>query len=196
MKSKQQLLFFKTTDDFKDWLAQNYNKAQEIWVGYYKKSIKKESISWEESVEAAITFGWIDGIRKSINDESYTIRFTPRKPDSNWSLKNIKTAQILIENEIMQPSGLKAFKNRKPEKSGIYSFERSKTAFSEEFISIFQNNIKAWSFFKTQAPYYKKVTTHWVMSAKQEKTRQKRLNELITDSENQQKIKAMRRSNE
>lgn len=193
MKAKQQPVFFKTFKDFIDWLTQNYNNEQELLVGFYKKATGKESISWEESVEAAITFGWIDGIRKSIDDESYMIRFTPRKLNSNWSLKNIETAQKLIKNKLMHPSGLKAFENRNPEKSGIYSFERSNAAFSEEYKSIFNENKKAWSFFKAQAPYYRKTATYWVMSAKQEKTRFKRLNELIVDSENQQKIKALRR---
>lgn len=188
--------FFKTYEDFKKGLLQNHDKDDELLVGYYKKSTKKKSITWEESVEAALTFGWIDGIRKSIDTESYSIRFTPRREDSNWSLKNIKTVEELIKNGQMHSSGLKVFQNRKKGKSGIYSFEHNNAGFGEEFETIFHKNKKAWTFFKSQAPYYQKVTTLWVMSAKQEKTRLKRLNELINDSENQQKIKAFRSRNE
>jgi uncharacterized protein YdeI (YjbR/CyaY-like superfamily) len=131
-----------------------------------------------------------------VDEESYTIRFTPRRRGSNWSLKNINTAKKLIEKKLMHPAGLKTFENRKPEKSGVYSFERAEASFTSEFESAFRDNTEAWSFFTAQASSYQKTATYWVMSAKQEKTRLKRLNELIADSENQMKIKILRRANE
>ncbi|SHI74009.1 Uncharacterized conserved protein YdeI, YjbR/CyaY-like superfamily, DUF1801 family [Tangfeifania diversioriginum] len=188
--------FFKTYNDFGDFLAENHNKLNELWVGFYKKSSGKESITWDESVKVAISFGWIDGLRKSIDEESYKIRFTPRKPGSNWSDKNIKTARILIGKNRMHPSGRKAFDQRKEKKSRVYSFEQPQVTFSKEFESTFKENKKAWAFFTSQAPYYQRTAIHWVMSAKQEKTRQKRLNELINDSENRRKVKPLRRKGE
>lgn len=188
--------FFKTYNNFQTFLAKNHDKLDELWVGFYKKASGKESITWDESVEVAIIFGWIDGLRKSIDQESYTIRFTPRKQGSIWSDKNIKTANKLIEQGLMQVTGRKAFEKRKEEKSRVYSFEQSKVDFSKEFETIFKENVKAWSFFQSQAPHYQKAAQHWVMSAKQEKTRHKRLNELISDSENQRKVKPLRRKGE
>ena len=188
-----EVLFFKNPSELKFWFAQNHDKFSEVWVGYYKKGTNKASITWDESVEEAICYGWIDGIRKSIDKESYKIRFTPRKKSSIWSLKNIKTVEKLIKENRMESTGLKAFELRKEEKSGIYAFEQKKIAFSKEFEKVFKQNSKAWKFFTDQPPYYKKTATHWVMSAKQEKTRIKRMEALIQDSENQFKIKQLRR---
>lgn len=188
--------FFKTYNDFRNFLAKNHDKLDELWVGFYKKGTGRESITWNESVEAAISFGWIDGLRRSINEESYTIRFTPRRPKSIWSNKNIKTAKELIAQGRMQPAGMKVFENRNEEKSGVYSFEQSKVAFSKAFESTLKENKKAWSFFQSQAPYYQRTAKHWVMNAMQEKTRIKRLHQLIRDSENKRKVKPLRRKGE
>ncbi|MBT29597.1 MAG: bacteriocin-protection protein [Thalassobius sp.] len=188
-----EVLFFPTPADLKKWFVENHDQLGEVWVGYYKKSVKKDSITWEESVEEAICYGWIDGIRKTIDEESYKIRFTPRKKNSIWSLKNINTVEKLIKEKRMQESGLAAYKLRKESKSGIYAFEQEKTAFSKEFESQFRQNNKAWKYFNEEAPYYKKIAIHWVMSAKQEKTRIKRLETLIEDSENHLRIKSQRR---
>jgi len=125
--------FFPSPADFRTWLEANHDKAQELWVGYYKKRTSKPSITWSESVDQALCFGWIDGIRKSIDADSYMIRFTPRKPDSTWSAVNIKKVQELTEQGLMRPAGIKAFENRKEAKSGIYSYEqREHSALSEE----------------------------------------------------------------
>jgi uncharacterized protein YdeI (YjbR/CyaY-like superfamily) len=188
-------IFFRNQVALREWFVENSDKTREAWIGYYKRSTGKESITWEESVEEAICFGWIDGIRKSIDDSSYKIRFTPRKPGSYWSLKNITTAERKIREGMMMPSGEKAFKRRNDEKSGIYSYEQEKAAFNKNYESIFRKNNKAWKYFSAEASYYRKIAIRWVMSAKQEKTRVSRLEILILDSENGVRIKPMRRDN-
>jgi len=187
------ILYFKKQAELRTWFVNNWDKLDEVWIGYYKKATKKESVTWDESVQEAICFGWIDGIRKSIDGESYKIRFTPRKKNSIWSLKNIKTAEELIQNNLIQASGLASYKLRKEAKSGIYAFEQEKVSFSKEFETIFKANQASWTFFENQAPYYKKIVTHWVMSAKQEKTRIRRLNTLMEDSQNQLRVKHLRK---
>jgi uncharacterized protein YdeI (YjbR/CyaY-like superfamily) len=185
--------FFKTQDAFRHFLAENHEKLDVLWVGFYKKASGKKSITWSESVEAALSFGWIDGLRQSIDKDSYKIRFTPRRPTSIWSDRNIKTAKKLIDQGLMQPAGMQAFEKRKEEKSRLYSFEQSTVDFHEAFASTFKTNKKAWAYFQSQAPYYRKTAKHWVMSAKQEKTRLKRLYQLIEDSQNERKVKPLRR---
>ncbi len=186
-------LFFKTPTELRKWFVKNHDKSTEQWIGYYKKATKKESITWDESVEEAICFGWIDGLRKSIDDEAYMIRFTPRKPNSFWSLKNMKTIKVLIEKGLMHEAGLAIYAQRDEKKTGVYAFEQKKIVFSTDYENTFKENKKAWTFFTTQAPSYKRLVTYWVMSAKQEKTRIKRLNELINDSENHLRVKQFRR---
>jgi len=188
-----ELLFFKTQEDFANWLEKNHDSVRELWVGYYKKATKKASITWDESVEAAIRFGWIDGLRKSIDGESYKIRFTPRKPQSIWSLKNIKTVEGLIEKDLMCEPGMQAYKLRKEKKTGVYAYEKEEVPLSTEFETQFKKHEKAWAFFTSQAPSYQRTATHWVMSAKQEKTQHKRLNDLIESSENELRAKPFRR---
>lgn len=187
------IIYFKKPAELRKWFVNNWDKLDEAWIGYYKKATKKESITWEESVQEAIAFGWIDGIRKSVDNESYKVRFTPRRKNSIWSLRNIKIAEELIKNDLMQAPGLASYKLRKEAKSGVYAFEQEKVSFSKEFETQFKANQKSWDFFNQQAPYYKKIVTHWVMSAKQEKTRIRRLNTLIEDSENHLKVKHLRK---
>jgi uncharacterized protein YdeI (YjbR/CyaY-like superfamily) len=154
-----------------------------LWVGFYKKDSGRPSITWPESVEEALCFGWIDGVRKSIDAQSYTIRFTPRKPGSNWSLVNIRTAKRLIREKRMQPTGLRAWEARQADKSGVYSFERRSDArFDADLESRFRQNAAAWRFFESQPPGYRRIVTYWVMSAKQPETRARRLGTLIRDS--------------
>jgi uncharacterized protein YdeI (YjbR/CyaY-like superfamily) len=187
------ITFFKTPADFREWLAAHHDKKQELWVGYYKKDSGKPSITWPESVDQALCYGWIDGIRKSIDDESYKIRFTPRKATSVWSAVNIKRVGELTEQGLMQPTGLAAFEKRKDDKSSIYAYEqRDKAAFSEDHEKQFRANAKAWDWFKASAPSYQKSAIWWVVSAKQEATRLKRLATLIDDSENERRIASMR----
>jgi len=188
-----QVIFFKTPSEFRAWLEANHDKAHELWVGYYKKGSGKPSMTWPESVDQALCFGWIDGIRKSIDDESYTNRFTPRKPTSNWSAVNIKRVMELTEQGLMHPAGLAAFEKRKDDKSGIYGYEqRENAALSDDYEKQFKANAKAWDWFRSQAPSYQKMATWWVISARQEATRLKRLATLIDDSEHGVRIAPLR----
>ena len=184
-------VFFPTQKDLRKWFEKNHKKEKELFVGYYKVSTGKPSVSWSQSVDEALCFGWIDGVRKSVDEESYCIRFTPRNPKSNWSAINIKKAEDLIKLQLMKPGGFELFNLRKEEKSRIYNYENAAVEFEKSYEKKLKTNKKAWEYFQSTPPSYRKVTTRWVMSAKQEATRLKRLNELITSSANNQKIKAM-----
>lgn len=185
------IIFFENQYKFREWLENNHDKVSELIVGIYKVDSGKPSMSWSESVDQALCFGWIDGVRNTINKESYSIRFTPRKPNSIWSAINIKKVEALTNAGLMKPEGLKAFVLRKDEKSKIYSHETEIIEFSTDFIHQFKQNKIAWEFFVKQPPSYRKVMTHWIMSAKQEKTRQSRLEKTITASELQNRLKKL-----
>jgi uncharacterized protein YdeI (YjbR/CyaY-like superfamily) len=175
-------LFFPSRSDLRQWFDEHHTTDQELLVGYYKKSSDQPSITWPESVDEALCYGWIDGIRKRVDDASYTIRFTPRKPGSIWSAVNIRRAQALIENGQMQPAGLQAYQARKEDKSGIYSYEQRSDELPEPYAQELRQNEAAWAFFRVQPPSYRKAAGWWVVSAKQEDTRHKRLAQLIEDS--------------
>src|SRR6266513_4337732 len=174
--------FFATPSEFCIWLEEHHHKARELWVGFYKKSSGKPSITWPESVDEALCFGWIDGIRKKIDDESYMIRFTPRKPRSVWSAINIGNVERLLKEKRMEPAGLKAFSARKEYRSGIYSYEQRSPELIEPYLGKLKRNKGAWKFFQAQPPYYRKTMNWWIVSAKQEETRLKRLDKLIEES--------------
>ncbi len=180
-------IFFENPQAFRVWLEENYTTAKELIVGYYKVSTGKPSMTWSESVDQALCFGWIDGIRRSIDDESYCIRFTPRKPNSNWSAVNIKKVDELIASGQMTPAGMKLFEMRKEAKSEVYSYENRIETFPPEVEKRFQQNEKAWAFFSKQAPSYRKTAIYWVMSAKQEATFEKRFAQLIKSSEEEKR---------
>jgi uncharacterized protein YdeI (YjbR/CyaY-like superfamily) len=180
--------FFQTPASFRAWLERHHAKAQELLVGFYKKGSSKPSITWPESVDEALCFGWIDGVRKSIDEISYTIRFTPRKPGSVWSSVNIKRAQVLIGRGLMQPAGLKAYQARKENKSGIYSYEQRGVDLVEPYNGLLKKNQAAWSFFQAQPPSYRKAISWWVISAKKEETRLKRLEKLMAHSAQGQRL--------
>ncbi len=192
MSLKTELTFFKTQLEFRAWLEKNHDKAAELFVGFYKVGSGKPSMSWGESVDQALCFGWIDGLRKSVDDESYFIRFTPRKATSIWSAVNIKKVEELIAKKLMQPAGLASFNLRKEHKSKIYSYEKEPAALSAAFLKKFKANKAAWKYFQSMPPSYQKTVIHHVMSAKQEATRIKRLDELIADSGAGRKIKSQR----
>jgi uncharacterized protein YdeI (YjbR/CyaY-like superfamily) len=175
-------LFFATPTDFRFWLEKNHQLETELLVGFYKTTTDKPSMTWTQSVDQALCFGWIDGIRKSIDHESYCIRFTPRKKSSIWSAVNIKKVELLTEQGLMNQAGLDIFKHRTESKSKIYAFENEEVTLSPEFEKIFKDNKIAWEYFQTLAPTYRKPSLNWVMSAKQEITQIKRLQELIADS--------------
>lgn len=179
--------FFKTELEFRNWLEKNHKVCSELIVGYYKVKSKKSSMTWSQSVDQALCFGWIDGVRRSINEESYCIRFTPRRKDSIWSAINISKVENLISAGLMTPEGLKSFSFRTENKSNVYSHE-NELALTSEFENQFKTNNTAWDFFNQQAPSYKKTITHWIMSAKQEKTRISRLEKTITYSDQRKRI--------
>ena len=174
--------FFQTSADFGTWLEKNHATATELWVGFYKKDSGKPSITWPESVDQALCFGWIDGIRKGVDEISYQIRFTPRRRGSIWSAINIKRAKELVRQKQMRPTGLTAFAARIENKSGIYSYEQRSTELSQPYANLLEKNKAAWNFFEKQPPSYRKIMGWWIISAKKEETRMARLAKLISES--------------
>jgi len=159
--------FFKSQKEFHNWLEKNHDKARELMVGFYKVSTGKQSITYQEALDEALCFGWIDGIRRSIDDISYSIRFTPRKPKSYWSAVNIKRVGELTKLGLMHPSGLKVFNGRDREKSERYSNERKTVKLDAKYEKMFKANKKAWEFFQSKPPSYQKPATLCIMSSKQ-----------------------------
>lgn len=193
-KTQPNPIFFARPSEFRAWLQENHDEASEIWVGFYKKGSGKPSITMPESVDEALCFGWIDGVRRSVSETSYANRFTQRKARSTWSAVNINRAKELIRLGRMQAAGLKAFERRTDERSAIYSYEQRQSAkLSEAFEKQFRSNRKAWNFFRAQAPWYQRVAAFWVVSAKREDTKVNRLAKLIKDSENGRTIPPLTR---
>jgi uncharacterized protein YdeI (YjbR/CyaY-like superfamily) len=177
-------IFFATASELRDWLEDNHETAKELIVGFYKRASGKPSLTWYELVDEELCFGWIDGVRKGIDDVSYANRITPRKPRSTWSAINIARAKELTRLGRMRPAGLKAFERRTDERSAIYSYEQRKAARLDPAAErSFRANKKAWAFFHAQPPSYRRAATWWVISAKREETRQRRLATLIADSQ-------------
>jgi uncharacterized protein YdeI (YjbR/CyaY-like superfamily) len=189
--------FFPTPADFRAWLERNHETAPELLVGFYKKGSGRPSITWPESVDEALCFGWIDGIRRTIDDESYSIRFTPRRAHSNWSNVNVKRVAELTKLGHMHPAGLRAFEARDPKRTGIYTYEggrpQTEVKLAPAYLKKLKSNAKAWAFLEAQPPYYKRVVALYVMSAKKEETQLKRLARLIEDSANGRRIGLMER---
>jgi uncharacterized protein YdeI (YjbR/CyaY-like superfamily) len=186
--------FFATPATFRKWLVGHHDTTRELWVGFYKKATGKPSITWPEAVDQLLCFGWIDGVRKSLDFQSYVIRTTPRKPGSIWSAVNTRRAEELLRLGLMDPAGVSAFSGRDRAKSKLYSFERGSVQLSPAQQKQFRADRPAWEFFQSQPPGYRKTATWWVVSAKQETTRQKRLSTLIADSEAGRRIAQLRRS--
>ena len=175
--------FFAAAGAFRAWLEQHHESARELLVGYYKRDSGRPSMTWSESVDEALCFGWIDGVRRSLGDDAYTIRFTPRKPGSIWSTINVAKVAALTEAGKMRPSGERAFALRQAHKTGVYSFERSDAAaLSDEQAALLRKNRQAAAFLDAQPPWYQRAAIHWVTSAKREETRTRRLTQLIADS--------------
>lgn len=175
-------LFFSTPGDLRAWLIANHATSAELWVGLHKKATGRPSITWPELVDQLLCFGWIDGVRKSLGAESYVIRTTPRRPGSTWSAVNLRRGAALIDEELMEPAGLAAWEARDESKAARYSFERQRVTLGEVYEAEFRRDAAAWSFFESQPPGYRKTATWWVVSAKREETRQRRLRTLIEDS--------------
>jgi len=194
MPTPTNILYFKTSAELRQWFEKNHDHVQEQWIGYYKKNSGKPSITWQESVDQALCFGWIDGIRKSVDEGRYTIRFTPRKPTSNWSAINIKRVAELKKLGLMKKEGLALFENRDKRKSNLYSFEqRRNPAFSTTLLKMFKANKSAWKYFLSKPPSYQRMATWWVISAKQKETKLRRLQQLISDSEKRRTIPVLTR---
>jgi uncharacterized protein YdeI (YjbR/CyaY-like superfamily) len=174
--------FFSSQLAFMKWLEENHKTENEILVGFYKVSSATPNMTWSQSVDAALCFGWIDGVRKSIDAFSYCIRFTPRKQSSNWSAINIRKIEDLKKQGLIRPAGLDAFNKRKKEKSNVYSFEHKVTELPDDLKTQFKSDLQAWDYFIKQAPSYQKTTIHWINSAKQKTTQQSRLTKVMTES--------------
>ena len=187
-------IFFATPSEFRAWFETHHDTLQEVVVGFYKKDSGKPGITWPESVDEALCFGWIDSVRRSLDEISYCNRFTPRKPRSTWSDVNIKRAEELISLGRMQPAGLKAFEQRAEARSRVYSYEQRKTAQLDEAAEQqFRANTAAWAFFQAQPASYRRTAIWLVLSARQEATRLKRLDTLIEDSARGRTIRPLTR---
>ncbi len=176
------VIFFATPEGLRAWFAEHHETAGELRVGFHKKATGTPSVTWPEAVDEALCVGWIDGVRKGIDATSYTIRFTPRKPGSIWSAVNIARVAELSRQGRMLPSGLAAFARRREAKSAVYAYEQETPQLDADAEQQFRANATAWAFFQAQAPWYQRTATWWIVSAKQEATRQKRLATLIADS--------------
>lgn len=184
--------FFATPLELGKWLKAHHTSSKELLVGFYKRGSGKASITWPESVDEALCVGWIDGIRKSVDEVSYTIRFTPRKAGSIWSAVNIKRVEALSQAGRMLPAGLAAFAKRKEARSGVYAYEQRGQGLSTEYERQLKANRRAWEFFRAQPPWYQRTASWWVISAKREETRLKRLAQLIDDSAHGRTIARLR----
>ncbi len=187
-------LFFLSLEMWRAWLEKHHAETTELWVGFYKRDSGRPSITWPEAVDGALCFGWIDGVRKSIDPISYKIRFTPRKPRSIWSAINIRRTTELSKLGLMHVTGLAAFQKREKKRSAIYAYEQRKgaklpTAYEKKF----RANKAAWKFFRAQAPWYRRTCSWWVISAKKEETKLKRLVVLVQHSEHQRTIPQLTR---
>ena len=185
--------FFPTPADFRAWLEEHHATSDHLWVGYYKKATNKPSVTWEDTVDEALCFGWIDGIRKSLDDESYMIRFTRRKPSSVWSKRNIELAERLIAEGRMETEGLAAFALKDVHADSGYATADGDGALPDQMVTRFKENANAWEFYQRQPPGYRRQAARWVTSAKREATRERRLATLIDDSANRLRIKQFRR---
>jgi len=181
--------YFRTPADLRKWFTSRHAKAEELWVGFYKKGSGHASITWPESVDEALCAGWIDGIRKRIDADRYTIRFTPRRPSSIWSAINIARMKVLADEKRVLPAGRAAFALRKENKSGIYSYEQRRHELEEPYAGMLRKHKKAAAFFDAQPPGYRKQMGWYIVSAKQEETRLKRLNILVDACEKGKRLR-------
>jgi uncharacterized protein YdeI (YjbR/CyaY-like superfamily) len=185
--------FFPAPADFRAWLEAHHATSDHLWVGYYRKATKKPSVTWEHTVDEALAFGWIDGIRKSRDDESYVIRFTPRKPTSVWSERNIVIVERLIAEGRMEAAGLAAYAHRDVHPDSGYAIAKLDDALPDEMVARFEKAAAAWAFYEKQPPGYRRQAARWVTSAKREETRARRLETLIEDSGNGLRMKQLRK---
>lgn len=185
--------FFPASVDFRAWLEEHHTTTDHLWVGYYKKATKRPSVTWEDTVDEALCYGWIDGIRKSRDGESYMIRFTPRKPRSVWSQRNIDLVQRLTEEGLMEAAGLAAFAFKDVHPDSGYTTATLGGALTDQMTARFKETAGAWEFYQEQPAGYRRQAARWVTSAKREETRERRLATLIDDSGNRLRIKQLRK---
>jgi uncharacterized protein YdeI (YjbR/CyaY-like superfamily) len=186
-------VFFANRAAFRAWLDEHHATASELWMGLYKKDSGRPSITWPEAVDEALCFGWIDGVRQRIDDESYMNRFTPRKPTSNWSAVNVRRVEELTKQRRMRAAGLKAFRERRVDKTATYSYEqRHQAKLDPAQERRFRSKQQAWEWFQTQPKGYRTTAVCWVMSARRAETRERRLTTLIEDSENGRRVPPLR----
>ncbi|HYC38618.1 MAG TPA: YdeI/OmpD-associated family protein [Usitatibacter sp.] len=183
--------FFASAVAFRAWLTKCHARRDELWVGFYKVGSGKRGLTYAQAVEEALCFGWIDGIKKRVDESAYMHRFTPRGPRSIWSVINVRRAKRLIEEGRMCAAGLKAFEARDPRRTGGYSFENREAAFDADSGKRFRGNRKAWHFFATQPPGYRRLATFWVMSARKDQTRERRLAQLVEASARGERLGAV-----
>jgi uncharacterized protein YdeI (YjbR/CyaY-like superfamily) len=179
--------YFNTPAEFRAWLEENHTTATELLVGFYKRGGRETGITYQEALEQALSFGWIDGVRRKVDDQRWTIRFSPRKARSIWSGVNTKRVEELMAQGLMHPAGLEAFAARDEARSGVYAYERPQSL-DPEFEQQLRDNAAAWHFWQAQPPWYRRTASSWVMSAKRDDTRRRRLATLIDDSAHQRRI--------
>ena len=172
-------LFFRSPAELRGWFEENHESAAELLVGYYRKSAAEPTITWSESVDEALCFGWIDGVRRGLDERSYSIRFTPRRRGSVWSAVNIRKIAELTRAGLMKPAGQKVYADRDPVKQAGYSYEKTVIDLAPELERLFRDNAAAWDFHSAQPPGYRRLASLWVMSAKRHETRQRRAAQLI-----------------
>jgi uncharacterized protein YdeI (YjbR/CyaY-like superfamily) len=175
-------IYFRSAAEFRKWLSAHHAKKTEALVGFHKRGSGQPSMTWPESVDEALCFGWIDGVRKRVDDARYTIRFTPRRKSGNWSLINVNRVKALSALGRMKPAGIAAFEARLEKKTGIYAYENRPVELEAAYAAVLRRNEKAWTFFEAQPPWYRRRMNWWVTSAKKEETREKRLAKLIAYS--------------
>ena len=186
-------VFFATAQEFHAWLEEHHDTATELWMGLYKKGSGRPSITWPEAVDEALCFGWVDSVRQRIDDERYMNRFTPRKPTSNWSAVNVRRVEELTKQRRMRAAGLKAFRERREDKTATYSYEqRHQAKLDPAQERRFRSKQRAWEWFQKQPKGYRTTAVYWVMSAKRPETRERRLTTLIEDSENGRRVPPLR----
>lgn len=184
---------FESPRAFRAWLAEHHDIRDVLWVGYWKKATGRPSITWPESVDVALCFGWIDGLRKRIDDEAYTIRFTPRRPGSTWSRRNIERYGAMETAGLVEPPGEAAWRARTEDNSSLYSYEQdARPSLPEGYVERLRGNAAAWADWQARPPGYRRMVAHWIASAKREETRQRRLAALIEDSAAGRKVKPLR----
>lgn len=190
--SEHRPTFFPTSADFRAWLEEHHATTDHLWVGYYRKATNKPSVTWEDTVDEALCFGWIDGIRKSFDDESFMVRFTRRKPGSVWSKRNIQLVERLTAEGRMKREGLAAFAHKDVHPDSGYATADIDSALTEQMVTRFKETEGAWEFYQEQPPGYRRQAARWVTSAKREETRERRLATLIDASANGLRIKQLR----